>query len=132
LEPRLKDPSLYLGVELDAKMRDFLVASYPKLRFEQGFAQNLLDWTEAGSVDAIVSSLPWTLFSEDAQIETIEAIYAALKPGGVFVTYICLNAVIYPSAAGFLRRLRARFPQVDRTRLELRNIPPAYVYRARK
>lgn len=132
LAPRLKNSDGYLGVELDPKMVAYLTGRFPDLRFASGFAQDLCEWVPKGSVDVVVSSLPWTMFSAETQTKTIDAIVAALKPKGTFLTYICINAFAYPMARSFIELLKNGFSDVSRSPLELRNIPPAFVFQAKK
>ncbi|MEK7356367.1 MAG: methyltransferase domain-containing protein [Bdellovibrionota bacterium] len=132
LAPRLLDGQSFVGVELDSKMVEFLHKEWPSLRFESGPAESLPTWVEPGSVDVIVSSLPWTIFSEETQSRTIRAIVESLRPGGMFLTYVCANAYLYPQAGSFLRLLRTSFADLKRSELEWRNIPPAFVYRGVK
>ncbi len=134
LSPRLVYRDAYLGIELDPKMVDFLRAqkAYSGLRFETGLAENVLNWVQPSSVDVVVSSLPWTIFSTEMQASTIEAILQALKPGGVFVTYVCINATLYPNARGFINKLKSGFDDVYRSPVEWRNIPPAFIFKSSK
>jgi phosphatidylethanolamine/phosphatidyl-N-methylethanolamine N-methyltransferase len=132
LAPRLPQESDFLGIELDDKMVEFLKQEFPHLRFETGLAEELPKWVAPESVDVIVSSLPWTVFNEDTQQRTVEALEKSLKPGGAFVTYICANALIYPSAKSFISKLKTTFRDVHKSQLVWRNIPPAFVFRAVK
>jgi phosphatidylethanolamine/phosphatidyl-N-methylethanolamine N-methyltransferase len=132
LAPKLENPSRYLGVELDPKMTTFMRERFPKMRFETGLAEQLPEWVGPASVDVIVSSLPWSIFSDETQKKTLEAIRSSLRPGGVFTTYVCVNAMLYPQARAFIARLKSEFKTVEKSALEWRNIPPAYVFRAAK
>ena len=132
LQSKLPQQSTYLGVELDPKMVNFMRREFPKLKFETGPAESLTNWVTPGTVDVVISSLPWTLFSDQTQARTLNAIFESLKPGGVFLTYVCANAMLSPQARSFLRILRERFSDVHRSELEWRNIPPAFVYRSIK
>ena len=132
LRPRLNGRNGYLGIEVDPPMVGFLRREYSDLRFEIGLAESLKDLVAAESVDVVVSSLPWTIFPSDVQVRTIDSIYRSLRTGGVFVTYVCVNAMIYPQARAFIQRLEDRFSRVRRSDLEWRNIPPAFVYTALK
>lgn len=132
LAPRLIRPQSYLGIEIDEPMVNYLRQEYPDLRFEAGPAEILARVQSADSVDVVVSSLPWTIFSDEVQERTIAAIHQSLKPGGMFVTYICANALWYPQAKAFIGRLKDTFKDVQRSDLEWRNIPPAYVFRSIK
>lgn len=128
--PRLGHPTSYLGIELDLPMVDFLKSEFPQLRFASGPAEDLGQWVQPRSVDVIVSSLPWTVFSNDTQERTVTAILQALKPGGMFLTYLCANAIWYPQARSFIQRLEQEFSSCRKSHLEWRNIPPAYVFRS--
>lgn len=132
LLPQLPQTHRYLGIELDSRMVSVLRRDYSDLRFEAGLAEHLSTWTPEGSVDVVVSSLPWSLFSDEMQENTISAISNALRPGGVFVTYICLHAMLYPRAVQFVSRLQSTFADVYQSPLEWRNIPPAYVFKSTK
>ncbi len=132
LAPRLQDKDAYFGIELDPNMVAFLKTEFPELHFETGLAENIPQWVAAGSVDLVVSSLPWTVFNDETQERTIQAIHKSLKPGGSFVTYVCANALWYPQAKALLRRLHTTFASVERSELEWRNIPPAYVFKSTK
>jgi phosphatidylethanolamine/phosphatidyl-N-methylethanolamine N-methyltransferase len=132
LVPRLSSPANYLGVELDPLLVDFMKKEFAGLRFETGLAENLAKCVPDSSVDVVVSSLPWTILPIDTQKRTIAAIVQARKPGGIFVTYICINAIWYPQARAFKRQLKTSFRVVERSSLEWRNIPPAYVFKSTK
>lgn len=130
---RLSKPGeQYLGVELNQQMVSYLKTYFPNLKFEEGPAQNLAVWLKDKKADGVVSSLPWTIFSETLQTETLEAIYDSLKPGGVFATYMCLNSAWYPQAKRFKEKVHTMFKAVDKTPVEWRNIPPAFVFRCTK
>jgi phosphatidylethanolamine/phosphatidyl-N-methylethanolamine N-methyltransferase len=74
--------------------------------------------------DCIVSGLPFTSLPRPITHAILEATCAALKPGGVFVTY-----QYTPVLRGLLR---SYFPATRITRYVLRNIPPALVFVCRK
>jgi phospholipid N-methyltransferase len=131
LRRRIQNNS-YLGIELDHEMVIFLREKFTDLKFQEGRAEDLLRWVLPHSVNVIVSSLPWTIFDEGTQKRTLAAISGALQPNGVFLTYLCANALWYPQAKVFLSRLETNFSSVKKSRLEWRNIPPAYVFRAQK
>ena len=130
---RLQKPGeQYLGVELNQQMVAYLRTYFPSLKFEEGPAQDLDVWLKGKKADGVVSSLTWTIFPEALQRETLAAIHASLKPGGVFATYMCLNSSWYPQAKRFKEMINATFEQVDKTPVEWRNIPPAFVFRCTK
>ena len=132
LVPRLKEKKNFIGVELSEDMVRFLQENFKGFRFEQGPAEDLPKFIGNGRANAVVSSLPWTMFSNDLQKRTIVGIHEALAPGGLFVTYVCLNAFLYPQAQHFFGLLDGFFSSVEKKPIEWRNIPPAIVFVCRK
>lgn len=132
LSPRLADPKRFIGIELSGDMVAFLRRAFPDMRFEEGAAEILPQLTGQGKVASVVSSLPWTVFSDNLQKRTITGIVEALKDDGVFVTYVCANALLYPQAQHLMGLLNGSFRSVERSPLEWRNVPPAFVYVCRK
>ncbi len=130
--PHLKDPKLYTGIELSCDMVDYLKANFPELRFEQGPAEMLPEVTGPSTQKAVISSLPWSMFPTDLQKRTLSGIYSALSENGLFVTYVCLNAAWLPQAHHFSGLVSGMFASVDKSPVEWRNIPPAFVYVCRK
>ncbi len=130
LAPRIE--SKYLGIEISPEMVSFMREHYPKLHFEQCGADKLLDHVKKNSVSNVVSSLPWSIFPESLRQSTLDAIYESLEPGGRFITYVCLTVVWSPAAQHFLNQLNKKFKSVERSAVEWRNIPPAFVFTAHK
>ena len=128
LAAKIMDPSQYLGLELSEEMVAYMRKAYPHLRFEASPAQELTRFCPEGSVSAAVSSLPWTLFSPSTQSATLQAIKSSLQPGGVFITYMCLNVSWTPAAQNFMRLLNENFASIKKGKMEWRNIPPARVF----
>jgi phosphatidylethanolamine/phosphatidyl-N-methylethanolamine N-methyltransferase len=89
--------SSYLGIELSVPFVEQLRKRFPKMRFEQGAAQEfvfdgVLSETEA--VDVIISGLPWTAFPECLQEAILDHVLPRLAPGGRFATFAywgCIN-----------------------------------------
>ncbi|WP_251357885.1 class I SAM-dependent methyltransferase [Kangiella sp. TOML190] len=77
----------------------------------------------AGSVDAIVSCLPLTLFKNAMKQELMTAIHQALRPGGIFIQYqYSLND----------RKFINQYFSHNKLKFVLRNAPPAFIYICRK
>lgn len=76
------------------------------------------------AVDCIVSGLPFTSLPRPVTHAILEQTRAALRPGGVFVTY---------QYTPVLRSLlHSYFPATRIRRFVLRNLPPALVFECRK
>lgn len=82
--------------------------------------------------DRIICGLPWAAFSESLQNSLLEAITGALRPGGRLLTFAYLQGLLLPAGQKFRRKLRASFRHTTTTRVEWRNLPPAFVYIAER
>lgn len=130
---RLPPDSKYIGIELNSHLVQYLHKKYPDRDFLEGSAELAANVAaKHGPIDAIVSSLPWTIFPADLQEQIIESIHQALRPGGIFATYVCINASLYPAAKNLKKILYSKFKQVHKSPIEWRNIPPAFVYSCTK
>lgn len=122
----------YMGVELSGDLINYLQKTYPTSTFIKASADNLDGYLEDESIDIIISSLPWTMFSEAVQEAIIKEIIRVLKPGGHFVTFLCLHALPLSSASRAQRLFKTHFSSFEFCESISRNIPPANVYKAVK
>ena len=134
IQRRLKPDTKFLALELNPSMADGIEARFPKVDLIRDSAENLLEHLEArgiDKVDAIVSGLPFAFFPSDLQIRILEAACIALAPGGQFLSFTYYHSIPLPTANRYFARLRRIFSEVERVPV-LRNIPPAFVLRARR
>jgi len=83
--------------------------------------------------DVIVSGLPWTRFPESLQDSILDATYAALRPGGRFITFAYASSPLVPNGRKFFKdKLNAKFDHVRKTPNIWNNFPPAVVFIAKK
>lgn len=89
---------------------------------------------EAGATfcDRIICGLPWAWFPERVQDELLGAILGCLRPSGRFLTFAYLQGLFLPAGQRFKKKVQETFGVVRRTRIVWRNLPPAFVYVARK
>ncbi|MFG1825205.1 class I SAM-dependent methyltransferase [Microbispora bryophytorum] len=109
IRERLAPGSRQLAVEVDPGMVTHLRRARPWLDVLQGDAARLgalLDERGVSRVDAVVSTLPWTLFPEDVQEPILGEVGRVLLPTGAFTTVTYLPAVPLARARRFRRRLR--------------------------
>jgi phospholipid N-methyltransferase len=121
---RLIARDAYTGLEISAELTTVLRERFPDLRVVCRSATELSGVVRGGTVDHVVATLPWSVLTVDAQATILADVARALRPGGTFRTYVCVNALLSRGGRMFLDRLRATFPGM-RSRLELRNAPPA-------
>jgi phosphatidylethanolamine/phosphatidyl-N-methylethanolamine N-methyltransferase len=132
---RLAPGCRYLGIELNGRFAAELARSFPDLRVVHGSVAELariLGEYGVPSVEVIVCGLPWATLPVSLQQSVFAAMDKALAPGGVFVTFGYLQALLLPRAWAFRRRLRHKFREFAHTRVVWRNVPPAFAYVCRK
>lgn len=118
-------------MEVNEGMVDHLRRSRPWLEVISGDAGDLGKLLrEAGlsQADAIVSSLPWTLFEEAQQKRVLEEIAASIVPGGSFSTITTLTVMPFQRFRNFRGLMNSTFATVATLGPIWRNIPPALVY----
>ncbi len=119
-----------LALELDPDLAVYVAARYPRVEVINAGAQNLgevLAERGLGQVDAVVSGLPFANFSAHQQTSVVDAVLAALRPGGAFVSYSFVHAQMLPTSWRFRRDLKRIFGRLDIYPV-LFNAPPALVY----
>ncbi|NYD39513.1 methyltransferase domain-containing protein [Actinomycetospora corticicola] len=134
LRRRLPPEARHVAVELDRSMISLLHRNLPWLEVIEGDAkhlQKLLADVGITAVDTIVSGLPWTLFSRDAQRGIMEQVNRVLVPGGVFTTFAYAHVMNLPTQRRFRELLQESFDEVSVTPIVWRNVPPALAYQCR-
>ena len=131
IQSRLVPGSRFLAVEIDEVFAGELRRRWPSIDVVNAAAEELPHLLEARGLDAvdhIVSGLPFVSLPAPVVDRTLRAVAASLRPGGTFVTFQYVHGFAWPTAVES-RRLMARHLNAAeaRTRLVVRNIPPAVV-----
>ncbi|MCX2730023.1 methyltransferase domain-containing protein [Saccharopolyspora sp. NFXS83] len=132
---RLPEGGRHLAIELDGGMVEHLRADLPWLEVVQGDAAKLralLADAGVAEVDAVISGLPWSIFSAELQRDILSEVGKVLAPGGAFTTFAYVHALGMAGARGFRRRLDGAFDEVLTSRTVWRNVPPARIYTCRR
>jgi phosphatidylethanolamine/phosphatidyl-N-methylethanolamine N-methyltransferase len=137
---RLQPRTRFVAIELSELFADRLHAKFPSLHLHRGSVTEVASAVKglgveqpAGSVDAIISGLPWASFSETLQRSILDATLPVLKPGGVLITFGYAVSTIMPASKRFTRKLLPEyFESVTRSRSVWMNFPPAFVLTCRK
>jgi phospholipid N-methyltransferase len=95
-------------------------------------AREYLELEGMAHCDRIICGLPWAAFGEQLQDDLLDTIVDVLSPDGRFLTFAYLQGLLLPAGRRFRSKLRSRFARVTTTRTVWRNLPPAFVYCARK
>jgi phospholipid N-methyltransferase len=83
-------------------------------------------------VDAIVSGLPWAVFSDEDQNIYLDATMQVLRPGGQFIAFGYLQGLLLPSGRRFRKKLNKYFSEVHVSKPVWGNLPPAFFYCCRR
>lgn len=118
----------YAGVEIDKNLVRFLKSKYPKETFINTSARDMKEFIEDESIDSVICTLPWTLFSKDLQEDILKEILRVLKPGMKFSTFLCLHALAYPGAPRVKKLFKKHSSEFRKRETITLNIPPANVY----
>ncbi|GAB5418565.1 MAG: rRNA adenine N-6-methyltransferase family protein [Crocinitomicaceae bacterium] len=96
----------------------------PRAHIIHDSAENIEKYvTEAGTADAVVSSLPLMVFPEELRASVVKAAHTALHEEG--------NYVQFQYSLQSKRYLQSIFSKVN-IQFTIRNLPPAFVYTCKK
>ncbi|MEC5125971.1 methyltransferase domain-containing protein [Verrucomicrobiales bacterium BCK34] len=129
---RLQPGSKFFAVEQDEHLADITRARCPGAMVYNDCVSNISTLCRnegIEKVDAVISGLPWAVFSPELQEELIGEMKSVLKPGGKFVTFAYLQGMLLPAAQRFRQLLNNEFEEVHQSRVIWSNVPPAFVYR---
>lgn len=130
----LPEKTSFAAIEKNPALARVAAATFPRATVVEGCATRLrehLAELRMPAPDAVLSGLPWAAFPGELQDAILREIAGALAPGGVFVTFAYYGPHRLSAGRRFRAALDAKFPNVERTRVVLRNFPPAFVYRCR-
>jgi phospholipid N-methyltransferase len=136
IRARLAPGSRHVAVEVDPAMADHLGRVHPWLEVIHGDAAHLRELLAVAGVeraDAVVSTLPWSLFPGEQEAAILGEIGRVLAPGAAFSTVVGLHALsLTLSARRFRHRLTGMFDEVFTTSTVWRNLPPSRSYVCRR
>ncbi len=118
---RKKQNAKFFVVENDPHFQKILRKRFPKLmiRNEAIHLKDYVTELQLDKVDAIISGLPFAVFSESKRSVILDNIEQTLSPGGVFVTF--------QYSLQLKKDLEKRFDRV-KISFSLLNLPPAFIY----
>jgi phospholipid N-methyltransferase len=129
------ESTTFFALEINPAFVEATKNKCPDAIVYQSSAENVMKHLEMhgeSGCDRIISSLPWSTFNGETQQLILDSIYDVLKPGGIFLTYAYVLAVVAPAAWRFKKKLYAKFDKVETSRIVWNNIPPAFIYISKK
>lgn len=130
-----KEKTLFFSFEIDEQLFQISKELLPDVEIIKDSASNINEHLKRhgkSSTDAIVSGLPWAVFSKELQDEILGATLDALKEGGYFTTFTYLHAFYLPAACRIRKKFKATFSEVKVSPVVWKNFPPAVVYWCKK
>jgi phospholipid N-methyltransferase len=128
---RVTDQHDFFAVEINKEMVATLAGQFPQLKvYHESATQITAICKQHGTerVDAVISGLPWTVFSESLQQELLASMKEVMRPGAVFVTFAYLQGLRLKGARRFRQLLEDSFSSVTVSKPIWRNFPPAIYY----
>lgn len=135
LHRRIAPGSRHLAVELDPELVAYLRETKPWLEVVQGDAHHLrkiLADLEIDQVDAVISSIPWTLLPPDRQRTLLAEVASVMSDSAVFTTVTYLTTLWREQTRAFVGALEDTFDEVLPRSAVWRNVPPARIYACRR
>ena len=132
---KISKDTTFFAMEINETLVEATKTRCPDATVYQSSASNAkkhLDMHGEEGCDCIISSLPWSAFSDELQDDLMETIMDVLNPGGRFLTYAYAPGLVFPSARRFRNKLYKKFDKVSRSKIVWSNFPPAFVYYAEK
>ncbi|WP_345004075.1 class I SAM-dependent methyltransferase [Streptosporangium album] len=135
IQRRLDGRGHHMAVEINPRLAEFLSARHPKVDVvvdDAARLPQLLQERGLHRADVIVSGLPWAAFSQETQTRLLDAVITIMDSNAAFTTFAYSFAKRTPPAQRFRRRLLDTFEEVVVGRTVWGNLPPAFVYHARR
>ncbi len=127
-----RSDSRFLAIEYKDVFAEQIRERFSGVEVYKDSAVNISKYLRGAKAGCIVSGLPWAIFNDEQQNELLAAIYDSLAPNGTFSTFAYVHGLILPAGINFRRKLNEKFHDVKKSRIVWKNLPPAFVYVARK
>ena len=129
LQEKIPNKQSYLGIELDKNLVKSLKVRFPDLNIVCGNACetfSLHQKSDLGKVGAIVCCLPFVSLPNEVGEKILSEIDKFMQKGCTFRTFQYAHGYYMPSAIKLREFMRNRYGKSKRSRLIVKNVPPAY------
>lgn len=126
----IRDKRMYLGIEKEKAFVGLLRERFPDLTFVAGAAEDSKNYYEQALIPAvrvIISGLPCAGIGESSLDRLVENLDRLMAPGSLFRTFTYLHSYHLAGPSHFRRRMEEITSRYLRSRVILKNLPPAYV-----
>ena len=129
LQEMVPDDRSYLGIELDRDLVRSLKRNYPELEIVRGNAQDasaIHARSGLGKVGYIICCLPFVSLPNEVGEKILQEVDKFMQLGCTFRTFQYAHGYYFPSAIKLREFMRERYGKSKRSRLIVKNVPPAY------
>ena len=129
LQDILPNEKSYLGIELDRSLVKSLRKNYPDLEIVCGNATDAFSIHQKsglGKVGYIICCLPFVSLPNEVGEKILLEIDKFMQTGCTFRTFQYAHGYYFPSAIKLREFMRERYGKAQRSRLIVKNVPPAY------
>ena len=130
LQEIVPDRESYLGIELDAGLVRSLQRKFPHLTLVRGNACEAFSIHQRsglGRVGAIICCLPFVSLPNEVGDVILGEIDRFMQIGCTFRTFQYAHGYYMPSAIKLREFMHARYGKAKRSKLVVKNVPPAYI-----
>jgi phosphatidylethanolamine/phosphatidyl-N-methylethanolamine N-methyltransferase len=135
IEERLAGRGYHLAIEVDAAFAAVLRRRHPRVDVVVADAARLpqlLALRGLAGADVVVSGLPWVAFGPARGVRTLAAVVSTMTPQAALTTFAYVHARWAPPARRLHAELARTFEELVLGRTVWANLPPAFVYHARR
>jgi phospholipid N-methyltransferase len=132
---RISPETLFFALEINKSFVKSTKRRCPGTTVYHDSAASLRKYLDVHGVqgcDCVVSGLPWACFESKLQRQILRTVRDCLNPGGEFVMSSYIHGQVLPRGLRFRKNFRRIFPKFSTVKTVWRNLPPAFVFYARK
>ena len=125
----IPNPDCYLGIEVDPELVESLNGQFPELDIVCGNALEAKDIhakSGLGKVGYVICCLPFVVMPNEVSEKILEETTLFMQEGCIFRTFQYAHGYYMPSAIKLREFMRDRYGKSQRSKLVVKNVPPAY------
>lgn len=129
LQEIVPDEKSYLGIELDGNLVKSLRTKFPDMKIVRGNAcdlEKIHQKSGVGKVGYIICCLPFVSLPNEVGEKILSEIDKFMQQGCTFRTFQYAHGYYMPSAIKLREFMRKRYGKSKRSKLIVKNVPPAY------
>ena len=129
LQSKLSCEKCYIGIEINEAFVDGSRKEFPKLNIvcgDAGEAERIHADSNLGEVKYIISGLPFASLPREISQKILGEVDKFMAKGCMFRTFQYVHGYYLPPAVKFRKRMEEKYGKVSRSKVVLKNVPPAY------